>query len=60
MTFRSLSSAPSTPTTIQRTAQGIGGQMPVQNGLFITFVLSAWIREFGFRATSYAMPTPTP
>jgi hypothetical protein len=33
-----------------RTAQGIGGQMPVQNGLFITFVLSAWIRELGFRA----------
>lgn len=34
-----------------RTAPGIGGQMPVQNGLFITFVLSAWIRELGFRAT---------
>lgn len=34
-----------------RKAQGIGGQVPVQNGLFITFVLSAWIRELGFRAT---------
>lgn len=34
-----------------RTAPGIGGQTPVQNGLFITFVLSAWIRELGFRAT---------
>jgi hypothetical protein len=34
-----------------RTAGGIGGQTPVQNGLFITFVLSAWIRELGFRAT---------
>ena len=34
-----------------RSAPGIGGQMPVQNGLFITFVLSAWIRELGFRAT---------
>ena len=34
-----------------RTAKGIGGQMPVQNGLFITFVLSAWIRELGYRAT---------
>ncbi len=34
-----------------RTAPGIGGQVPVQNGLFITFVLSAWIRELGFRAT---------
>jgi hypothetical protein len=32
-------------------APGIGGQVPVQNGLFITFVLSAWIRELGFRAT---------
>ena len=34
-----------------RNSPGIGGQMPVQNGLFITFVLSAWIRELGFRAT---------
>jgi hypothetical protein len=33
-----------------RSASGIGGQVPVQNGLFITFVLSAWIRELGFRA----------
>jgi hypothetical protein len=31
---------------------GIGGQVPVQNGLFISFVLSAWIRELGFRATA--------
>jgi hypothetical protein len=35
-----------------RKALGIGGQVPVQNGLFITFVLSAWIRELGYRATS--------
>jgi hypothetical protein len=35
-----------------RDAPGIGGQVPVQNGLFITFVLSAWIRELGFRATA--------
>jgi hypothetical protein len=35
-----------------RRAPGIGGQVPVQNGLFITFVLSAWIRELGFRATA--------
>ena len=34
-----------------RNAPGIGGQTPVQNGLFITFVLSAWIRELGFRST---------
>lgn len=39
-----------------RKALGIGGQVPVQNGLFITFVLSAWIRELGFRAT--AAPDP--
>ena len=34
-----------------RESPGIGGQVPVQNGWFITFVLSAWIRELGFRAT---------
>ena len=39
-----------------RKAPGIGGQVPVQNGLFISFVLSAWIRELGFRAT--AAPDP--
>jgi hypothetical protein len=32
-------------------ARGIGGQVPVQNGLFVTFVLSAWIRELGFHAS---------
>jgi hypothetical protein len=37
-------------------APGIGGQVPVQNGLFISFVLSSWIRELGFRAT--AAPDP--
>ena len=35
---------------------GLGGQVPVQNGLFITFVLSAWIRELGFRATAAPQP----
>jgi hypothetical protein len=39
-----------------RTSPGMGGQVPVQNGLFITFVLSAWIRELGFRAN--AAPDP--
>lgn len=39
-----------------RQARGIGGQVPVQKGLFITFVLSAWIRELGFRATSVLDP----
>jgi hypothetical protein len=33
-----------------REALGIGGQVPVQNGLFVTFVLRAWIRELGYRA----------
>ena len=37
-----------------RESQGIGGQVPVQNGLFITFVLSAWIRELGYRASAAA------
>lgn len=35
-----------------RTSPGVGGQVPAQNALFVTFVLSAWIRELGFRATS--------
>jgi len=35
-----------------REARGIGGQVPVQKGLFVTFVLSAWIRELGFKATA--------
>jgi hypothetical protein len=39
-----------------RKAPGIGGQVPVQKGLFITFVLSAWIRELGFRATAVQDP----
>ena len=39
-----------------RRAPGIGGQVPVQNGLFISFVLSAWIRELGYRAS--AAPDP--
>ena len=34
-----------------REAPGIGGQVPVQNGLFVTFVLSAWIRDLGYRAS---------
>jgi hypothetical protein len=37
-------------------APGIGGQVPVQNGLFISFVLSSWIRELGYRAS--AAPDP--
>lgn len=40
----------------RRKALGIGGQVPVQNGLFISFVLSAWIRELGYRATAAPQP----
>jgi hypothetical protein len=39
-----------------REAPGIGGQVPVQNGLYVTFVLSAYVRELGFRATA-KLPT---
>ena len=39
-----------------RVAPGIGGQVPVQNGLFVTFVLSAYIRELGYRATASLDP----
>jgi hypothetical protein len=39
-----------------RKSPGIGGQVPVQNGLFVTFVLSAWIRELGYRATVTPQP----
>jgi hypothetical protein len=35
-----------------RTALGIGGQLAVRNGRFITFTLAAWIREMGYRATN--------
>ncbi len=33
-------------------AIGVGGQVPRQNGLFLSFVISAYIRELGFRATA--------
>src|SRR4051794_8962684 len=33
-------------------APGIGGQVPVMNGQFSTFVLASYIRELGFRATT--------
>jgi hypothetical protein len=39
-----------------RTSPGMGGQTPVQNGLFITFVLSAYMRELGYRATAEYHP----
>ena len=35
-----------------RQANGIGGQLPVQRGLFVTFTASAWIRELGYQATT--------
>lgn len=33
------------------TAAGVGGQAPVQNGQFVTFIVAAYIRETGYRAT---------
>ena len=41
-----------------RQAPGIGGQVPVMNGRFSTFVLGAYIRELGFRATTDGNPNP--
>lgn len=37
-----------------RESPGLGGQVPVQNGQFCTFTLSAYIRELGYRATTSA------
>ena len=39
-----------------RAAPGIGGQVPVQNGLFVTFILSAYIREMGYPSDGRAGP----
>ena len=33
------------------TSPGVGGQAAVQAGQFVTFIVAAWIREMGFRAT---------
>jgi hypothetical protein len=35
-----------------RTALGVGGQVAVRNGRFVTFTLAAYIREMGYRATN--------
>src|SRR5207249_2401261 len=35
-----------------RTAPGFGGQVPVQNAQYVTFVVAAYIRELGYRATT--------
>lgn len=32
-------------------ALGIGGQVPLQNGQFVSYVLASYIRELGYRAT---------
>lgn len=41
-----------------RQAPGIGGQVPVMNGKFSTFVLAAYVRELGWRATTAKNPDP--
>ena len=33
------------------TSPGVGGQSPVQNGQYVSFIVSAYIRELGYRAT---------
>ena len=30
----------------------MGGQLPVQRGAYVTFILSAWIRELGYQGTT--------
>ena len=35
-----------------RTATGVGGQVAVRNGRFVTFTLAAYIRELGYQATN--------
>jgi hypothetical protein len=35
-----------------RTALGVGGQVAVRNGRYVTFTLAAYIREMGYRATN--------
>ena len=39
-----------------RTALGVGGQAAAQRGLYVTFVLSAYIRELGYRTSTVADP----
>jgi len=35
-----------------REAKGVGGQVPVRNGRFVSFTLASYIREMGYRATN--------
>jgi hypothetical protein len=35
-----------------RVAKGVGGQVAVRNGRFVTFTLAAYIREMGYQATN--------
>jgi hypothetical protein len=41
-----------------RETPGIGGQVPAQNELYVTFVMSAWVRELGYRATDDRATAP--
>jgi hypothetical protein len=45
----SLVRAPDDP----RLHPGIGGQAPLAEGLYVSFILASYIRELGFRATSH-------
>lgn len=35
-----------------RSAPGIGGQLPIQKGMYVVFILSAWMRELGYQGTA--------
>jgi len=35
-----------------RKASGIGGQLPIQQGMYAVFILSAWLRELGYQGTA--------
>jgi hypothetical protein len=35
-----------------RSAAGIGGQLAIQKGMYVVFILSAWIREMGYQGTA--------
>ncbi|HLG70737.1 MAG TPA: hypothetical protein VK009_09975 [Chloroflexota bacterium] len=35
-----------------RQAPGIGGQLAIQKGMYVVFILSAWIREMGYQGTA--------
>jgi hypothetical protein len=41
-----------------RVSKGAGGQVPVQDAQFVTFILAAYIREMGYRAVTAKVENP--